>query len=342
MGIPITFSVDAAGAGEGTLELVVSTETSTVKAEVMACRRGLYDVTFVPQSCEWHFVNITFNDIPVDGSPFKVEVQQNIQHTQLGNVSVVDLMSENQTLEITGPDNKPIPFVSTKKFAEFQTQVIGSYIIRYIDRESRTTVATRTVNVFDPTMVKIVEVGEAICHRPATIGVSIYEAGQGTLTANVMCASNEVPHNIRDASKTGTWEIVYHPTQMAPHKINIMFNGVPISANCIEINVLPPHGNEINVSGLGLYQSRVGKTTSFAIDTAGRQAREFDVVVSGPGGIALPVRCYQTKSGHLLGEFSCTKVGQCMIGEVFFKFLLKVPFITKMVRYLKYMRLVSC
>jgi filamin len=37
MGVPITFSVDAAGAGEGTLELVVSTAVSTVKAEVSNC-----------------------------------------------------------------------------------------------------------------------------------------------------------------------------------------------------------------------------------------------------------------------------------------------------------------
>lgn len=34
VGKPVTFSVDAAGAGEGTLELVVSTPTTTVKAEV--------------------------------------------------------------------------------------------------------------------------------------------------------------------------------------------------------------------------------------------------------------------------------------------------------------------
>lgn len=33
-GRPLTFSVDAASAGEGTLELVVSTAHSTVKAEV--------------------------------------------------------------------------------------------------------------------------------------------------------------------------------------------------------------------------------------------------------------------------------------------------------------------
>lgn len=35
VGIPVTFSVDAAGAGEGTLELVISTlSNNTVKAEV--------------------------------------------------------------------------------------------------------------------------------------------------------------------------------------------------------------------------------------------------------------------------------------------------------------------
>lgn len=72
MGVPITFSVDAAGAGEGTLELVVSTASNTVKAEVTACARGLYDVTFVPQTAEPHFVNITFNDISIDGNPFRV------------------------------------------------------------------------------------------------------------------------------------------------------------------------------------------------------------------------------------------------------------------------------
>lgn len=74
MGVPITFSVDAAGAGEGTLELVVSTANNTVKAEVTACARGLYDVTFVPQTAEPHYVNITFNDISIDGNPFRVSL----------------------------------------------------------------------------------------------------------------------------------------------------------------------------------------------------------------------------------------------------------------------------
>jgi filamin len=67
VGHPVTFSVDAAEAGEGTLELVVSTAQGTVKAEVAACARGLYQVTFIPPRADPHFVHISFNEDDVPG-----------------------------------------------------------------------------------------------------------------------------------------------------------------------------------------------------------------------------------------------------------------------------------
>ncbi|XP_016928916.3 filamin-B isoform X2 [Drosophila suzukii] len=314
LGVPVTFSVDAAGAGEGTLELVVSTDSSTVKAEVVACARGLYDVTFVPQSTEPHYVNITFNEVAVDGSPFRVDIQQHTQHIQIGSLAAIDFPADDQIVEIFSPDQKSVPYSINRQTAEFRTHMTGNYTLRFIDRESRQHIGSRTLCVFDPTLVKITEVSEAFCHRPASIGVSLNEAGQGDLSALVRCGATEVPHTIRGPSKTGVYEIVYQPTRVAPHKISILFNEVPISLKPLEINVLPASaGKEISVSGLGLYQSRVGKTTSFAIDTVKRPAREFDVVVSGPGGQALPVRCYQTKNGHLQAEFTINKPGQCVI-----------------------------
>ncbi|KAI8037370.1 hypothetical protein M5D96_009504 [Drosophila gunungcola] len=316
LGVPVTFSVDAAGAGEGTLELVVSTDSSTVKAEVVACARGLYDVTFVPQSTEPHYVNITFNEVAVDGSPFRVDIQQHTQHIQIGSLAAIDFPADDQIVEIFSPDQKSVPYSINRQTAEFRTHMTGNYTLRFIDRETRQHIGSRTLCVFDPTLVKITEVSEALCHRPASIGVSLNEAGQGDLSALVRCGATEVPHTIRGPSKTGVYEIVYQPTRVAPHKISILFNEVPISLKPLEISVLPASaGKEISVSGLGLYQSRVGKTTSFAIDTVKRPAREFDVVVSGPGGQALPVRCYQTKNGHLQAEFTINKPGQCVIGK---------------------------
>lgn len=316
LGVPVTFSVDAAGAGEGTLELVVSTATSTVKAEVVACARGLYDVTFIPQTCEPHFVNITFNDVPVEGNPFRIDVHQNTLYLQVGSVAAVDNINDDQIIEIIGPNGKAVPYNVTKNIAEFKTEYIGTYVIQFIDVETRTLITTKTLHIFDPALIKISEVGEAVCNRPSVIALSMHDAGKGSLSALVRCGSSEVPHSIRGPSKSGTYEIVYQPTRVAPHKINIFYNGVPVSSKAIEINVLPPTQKGISVSGLGLYQSRIGKTTSFAIDTNGRPAREFDVVVSGPGGEALPVRCYQTKGGQLQAEFTINKIGQCMIGKL--------------------------
>lgn len=60
---------------------------------------------------------------------------------------------------------------------------------------------------------------------------------------------------------------------------------------------------------LGLYQAKVGKVNSFQLETQGRSAREFDVVVSGPTGSAVPVRCYQTKTGKLQAEFTTREIG---------------------------------
>lgn len=316
LGVPVTFSVDAAGAGEGTLELVVSTATSTVKAEVVACARGLYDVTFIPQTCEPHFVNITFNDIPVEGNPFRVDVHQNTLYLQKGSVAAIDSISNDQIIEIVGPDGKSIPYRVANNVGEFKVDRVGTYVVQFFDIESRTLITTKTLHIFDPKFIKISDVGEAVCNRPSIIALSISEAGKGSLSALVRCGSTEVPHSIRGPSKNGLYEIVYQPTRVAPHKINIFYNGVPVTSKAIEINVLPATQNQINVSGIGLYQCRAGKTTSFAIDTNGRPAREFDVVVSGPGGEAMPVRCYQTKGGHLQAEFTINKVGQCLIGEL--------------------------
>lgn len=278
----------------------------------------LNSVSYNPKSI-FKMVNPKF--LFPDSSPFKIDVQQSIQHMQIGSVGILENISDDQLIEIVGPDNKQVSYSVQRQMAEFRTNQVGTYTIRFVDRETRTLVGTRTFNVFDASFVKLLEVGEAHCNRPASITLSVYDAGQGTLTSLVRCGSVEVPHSIKGPSKNGTWEIVYHPTRIAPHKINILYNGVPISNKPIEINVLPPvSSKEITVSGLGLYQSRVGKTTSFTIDTVGKPGREFDVVVSGPGGEALPVRCYQTKGGQLQAEFTITKVGQCLVGKFYFSF----------------------
>ncbi|KAB0797522.1 hypothetical protein PPYR_08515 [Photinus pyralis] len=306
VGKAVTFSVDAAQAGEGTLELVVSTQHTTVKAEVVACARGLYDVTFVPHSNEDHYVNITFNDMSVPGSPFHCPVIEPMQYVQTGGLVYIDLPSDQHDVEIKDPSNHSVKYAVHNGKAEFTANLTGTYHVHIIRMHE--VITTRTVHVFSMSKIDIVSAPEAICHRPAVVGVNINKAGPGKLTALVRVANRDVPHSVRQSvNNLNIWEIVFHPIHAAPHRITILYNGVP-KPGALEVPVKAP-GNEPWAGGLGLFQARVAKVTSFHIDTFGRPAREFDVVVSGPTGSALPVRCYQTKTGKLQAEFTAREVG---------------------------------
>lgn len=98
-GKPVTFQVDASTAGEGTLELVVTTKKTSVRAEVLMRSRGLYDVTFVPQEKVPHFLNIQFNEEDVVGSPFRIEVKGS-DGTTADNDTLVKKRQETATREL--------------------------------------------------------------------------------------------------------------------------------------------------------------------------------------------------------------------------------------------------
>nr|XP_003706926.2 PREDICTED: filamin-A isoform X1 [Megachile rotundata]XP_012149359.1 PREDICTED: filamin-A isoform X1 [Megachile rotundata] len=321
LGQATTFTVDAAEAGEGTLELVVSTENNTVKAEVVACARGLYDVTFVPQTTSTHYVNISFNDDNVPGSPFKCPVVSTMldgpSMIRVGNTAYMDLempgLEGPVSAEVTGPDGIIIPCTLTKLSlnlyrVEIRTRQVGTYSVIFNDGHKM--ISSQTLQAFDPGKIVIKEVSDVVCHRPGTIiVVAPKEAGPGKLSVNVRAAGSDVDSVVREG-ENGLYEIIFHPTRAAPHRVHIKYNEVHISGSPLDVTVRSPTGGrEVTATGLGLYQSCVGKVTSFTIETLGRPGKEFDVVISGPQGNAVPVRCYQHRDGNLLAEFTTNTVG---------------------------------
>ncbi|XP_063833667.1 filamin-A isoform X2 [Ostrinia nubilalis] len=309
VGKPVTFSVDAAGAGEGTLELVVSTPSTTVKAEVVAVARGLYDVTFVPVSREPHRVSVTFNEQAVPGSPFVCRVSEPHTYVQIGGIATVEIDENLSDIEVISPTGTRVSEANLEDsgLLTFPASRVGRYVVR----SSRGPVAE--VEALDATAVKVLSIGDAVAHRPAILTVSTSGAGAGRLSGRVTCGGVAVPHSVRRRGGARQ-ELVWHPARAAPHRLTLLWSGTQIAREPMLLDVQPPqHGQEVTASGLGLYQAQAGRVASFSIDTLGRPAREFDVVVSGPGSRALPVRCYQTKSGLLQAEFTITEVGQSTI-----------------------------
>ena len=73
--MPCVFSVDTHGAGEGHLEVTIIDGKRTLPAELKSVQARKFDIAFVPQSIGKHSISISFNQIPIDGSPFSIQVR---------------------------------------------------------------------------------------------------------------------------------------------------------------------------------------------------------------------------------------------------------------------------
>lgn len=347
VGTPVTFTVDASQAGEGTLELVVTTGKSSVRAEVAARSRGLYEVTFVPQEAIPHFINITFNDEGIPNNPFQchvegvvpAEVQKSprklsdtraaeargdgLKQAVLNVTAVFDIdtmgADDAPIVKVTDPYSSSVPARISETRpglyrVEYEAEKLGTHAIAITIRGNPISPTPYKVEVFDPNGVKLTDIGPAIIGNEATLTVDVSGAGQGALSVAVRTGGQDVKHSIRDLSR-GQYQILYYPQLATSHKIDIKYNGLAVSGSPVVVHVEnPAAGNVPTATGLGLYQARVDKQSSFIIETLGLSAQAFDIFVTGPAGVvppneAIPVRCYQQKDKNLLAEFKPHSAG---------------------------------
>jgi hypothetical protein len=75
VGNPSVFSVETHGAGEGHLEVTISDGQRTLPAQLKSTQARKFDIAFVPEMSGKHSIVIAFNSIPVEGSPFTINIQ---------------------------------------------------------------------------------------------------------------------------------------------------------------------------------------------------------------------------------------------------------------------------
>ncbi|CAJ0583097.1 unnamed protein product, partial [Mesorhabditis spiculigera] len=74
VGKPTTFSIDAAKAGAGNMEIIVSVDGRNVPNFVQSEGQARFKVSFTPQESREHIVSVKFNGHPIPGSPMRVQV----------------------------------------------------------------------------------------------------------------------------------------------------------------------------------------------------------------------------------------------------------------------------
>ena len=139
-----------------------------------------------------------------------------------------------------------------------------------LDSEQNTAGKPIKVDVFDPNMIKLSKIGDAVLGQDNRIRVDtgkpswyleyinavdlsfikyfswphvvtfffsfIAHAGEGALSVQIRAAGQEVKHSIQDLAN-GQFDILFYPTMAIPHKFDVKYNGLPITSSPVEAKV---------------------------------------------------------------------------------------------------------
>ncbi|XP_013775194.1 LOW QUALITY PROTEIN: filamin-A-like [Limulus polyphemus] len=341
VGKPVTFQVDASQAGEGTLELVVTTRKSSVRAEVAMKSRGLYNVTFVPQEKVPHYVNITFNEEDIPGSPYKIEIKDSpeldrkstatalgskitrsgptliargdgLKHGLVGSLNMFEIDTKDMTsdvdIRVIGPLDIPVQasVVRTEQNsyrAEYHAREVGTYKVEVLHKGVPVTSKPYVVEVCDPSRVKVMDLDDGVVNREQKFKVDTSRAGRGQLAVKITVGGQEVRNSVREISQ-GVHLVTYIPRSDLPHKIDVFYNGHQ-APGCPQVVEMRDPSQSIIAHGSGLKSVSLDTDATFLIETGGfGAAKDFDILISTPAGSPVPVKCYQQRDGSLLAEWT--------------------------------------
>ncbi|KAH9416793.1 hypothetical protein DERP_011908 [Dermatophagoides pteronyssinus] len=353
---PYTFQVDASQAGEGTLELVISTDNSSVRAEVLMKSRGLYDVTFLPQDCRPHYLNMTFNDEDVPGSPFNIDIidspvspttttsstltttgaplveDRRLLTGRTNQINVVNFRTQSSTSTvnniraiIVGPNKTKISGTLTKLDAEnfkleYLPKTIGKYKIEIFENDKHLWKEPIFIDIVDPNQIQVtMPANHCLQGKEYEFNVNTSKAGEGELLVKIISSGDN------DDRK----EIPFKMKNIESKLFRFSF--IPETANNHHIEIyfnkypangspfqinVQPHLESIIIYGDGLKTAHCNERAIFFIESEDLSANDFDIIVTDPNRSPLPVKCYQQKNGCLLVEWLPKKIGSHKI-EVF-------------------------
>ena len=165
-----------------------------------------------------------------------------------------------------------------------------------------------SVEVCDPSKVRLANVHEGVIGREQNFRVDCTRAGRGEIAITIRTGETEVQRNVKELA-SGVFDVSFVPLVDRPHYLDVRYNGYHVPA-CPQLVEIRDPKQTIIVHGQGLKSCVPKAVTSFLIETGGfAAAKDFDVIITDPVGSPLPVKCYQQKDGSLVAEFVPHHVG---------------------------------
>uniref|UniRef100_A0A452EUB7 Filamin B n=1 Tax=Capra hircus TaxID=9925 RepID=A0A452EUB7_CAPHI len=307
---------------------------------------GTYQVEYTPFEKGLHVVEVTYDDVPVPNSPFKVAVTEGCQpsrvqaqgpglkeaFTNKPNVfTVVTRGAGIGGLGITveGPSESKINCRDNKDgscSAEYVPFAPGDYDVNITYGGAHIPGSPFRVpvkDVVDPSKVKIVGPGLGSGVRARVLQsftVDSSKAGLAPLEVRVMGPRGLVePVNVVD-NGDGTHTVTYTPSQEGPYMVSVKYADEEIPRSPFKVKVLPTYdASKVTASGPGLstYGVPASLPVEFAIDARDAGEGLLAVQITDQEGKPKRAIVHDNKDGTYAVTYIPDKTGRYMIGVTY-------------------------
>ncbi|CAD5114543.1 DgyrCDS3662 [Dimorphilus gyrociliatus] len=325
-----SFIVNAAGAGEGNIQISIGVQGRNIKNIVQNLDLQKFEVLFTPDIGDIHEASVTFNSVHITGSPFKFRVfdaeklsidgnklvQCNEETSLTLKVPAIGYKSDLFDFAVTDPEGRKlhtrleeIRDVGFKIF--FTPIIVGNHDIRAKFADMLVQGCPFVVQAFDSSKVIISEIEGARVGEEASFKIDPTNAGKGNLEIQITANDKNV-HNDFKVEKTRIILVTFTPEIAVNHIISVKFNGHAIQGCPLTCPVTD--SSVVSAYGEGLKIAAVQRTASFVISTAkdGRKSK-IDCEIISPDGKKLHSLSYKQVTNGFLVEYVPKVVGRHVV-----------------------------
>ncbi|XP_053149776.1 filamin-B isoform X3 [Hemicordylus capensis] len=304
---------------------------------------GTYAVEFTPYERGPHTVEVTYDDVPVANSPFKVDVTEGCHPSRVlaqgsglkeaftnkpNPFTVVTRGAGIGGLGITveGPSESKISCKDNKDgscSAEYIPYAVGDYDVNITyggEHIPGSPFKVPVKDVIDPYKVKVAGPGLGTAVRakiPQSFTVDTSKAGIAPLEVMVTAPRGLAePVNVID-NGDGTHTVAYTPTQEGPYTIAVKYADEEIPRSPFKVKVLPTYdASKVTANGPGLSSHGIPASmpTEFAVDAKDAGQGLLSVHVMDQDGKPKRADIHDNKDGTYAVTYIPDKTGRYSVG----------------------------
>ncbi|ESO98829.1 hypothetical protein LOTGIDRAFT_231195 [Lottia gigantea] len=338
LGRPIYFHVDASAAGQGELAAEIKSHGQLVPSQFREVGVGRYELSFTPKDMSTHNVTALFNNYPIPGSPFHVDVIDTSSVTMSGqglrsaqvyretwfNLDLHGMDDTDLDVQIVSPSGHELPCKLSRKGhicrAEFTPMEVGSHFIDVFFAGNKLHGSPFISHAFDPSLVRITDV-DRTGKKEREIGFTVDAsmAGVGELEAVVTHNGHKV-QTYRESIDEGRYRYTFNPGESGHYEVNATFNEEPIPGCPVVINVEDEIPTFITISFRSVEALNVNeKNHHFMLHMNGKQIdmNLLNIAIQAPSGEQVPAHLVTQPNGDYKVEWTPNVAGRHMVDVSF-------------------------